>query len=145
MRVPGEKKVRDVLAADLEHPLIFDPGRCTRSGREEQRISLSERNGCKPSAQLLSVCVQRGEVLFIKDVASAGGHDSVRPASLDAFTLVRVNLLEGNGHLIGSEEFPNCGHRLVEEDRPRSASGQGKEIFAQIDLHKLGSCVLELT
>src|SRR4029434_10374017 len=107
------------------------------------RICLPESNRRKPPAQLFSVRVQRGEVLLIGDVACAGGHDEARPASLDALTKARMDLVEGHGHLIGSEEFPHGGQRLVEEDGPGGASGQGKEICAQIDLYKLGSCVLE--
>ena len=68
MRVPGQEDVRDILTADLELPLIFDPRRCTGSDREEQRIYLSESSRRKPSAQLLSVRLQRSEVLLVGDV-----------------------------------------------------------------------------
>jgi hypothetical protein len=64
---------------------------------------------------------------------------------LHVLTQAGIDLLEENGHLVGSEEFSNRGQRLVEEDGPRGARSHGKEISAQVDLHKLGSCVLELT
>jgi hypothetical protein len=60
-----KKEVRDVLAANLELQLILDPGRRTPRGRKEQRICLSEGNRREPMAQLLSVRVQRSEVLSI--------------------------------------------------------------------------------
>ena len=57
MRVPRQERVRDVLIAHLELPLVFHPGRCTRSGREEKCIGSVERDRVKPTAKLATVCV----------------------------------------------------------------------------------------
>ena len=59
MSVPGQKDVSDVLTADMEVPLLINPWRTTRNGREEQRIRVSERSGRKPPTELLPVRVER--------------------------------------------------------------------------------------
>ncbi|HET6410080.1 MAG TPA: hypothetical protein VFG14_19475 [Chthoniobacteraceae bacterium] len=143
--VPGQEDARYIIAVDLELPLVLDSWRYTRSGWEDQCIRLSESNRRKTSAQLLSIRAYRSLILLIGNVVWARRHDEARPAIFDVLTQAGIDMLEGHWHLIGSEEILNCAQRLVEEDGPSSSSGQDQEISAQIDLHKLGSGVLELT
>ncbi len=57
MRVPGQEDVRDVLAADLELPLILDPGALHTEWSGREPICLSESiDASRRLSSCLSAC-----------------------------------------------------------------------------------------
>src|SRR5262252_7754160 len=67
------------------------------------------------------------KVFLTGDVARAGRHDRARPTLLDVFTEARKNLIKRDGQFVDCDAFPHCGPRVMKEDRPGGAIGQGKE------------------
>ena len=87
--------------------------------------------------------IQGDAVLLLGDAVRTERHDRPRPALLDVRTKGRKDLLERHRHFVDCEELANCRHRVMKEDWPRDAVGQGQEIAAEIDLNEFGACVLE--
>ena len=64
-------------------------------------------------------CSHRGEVHVSAETYFAlEGTTVACPAAFDVLTHPRIDLIEGSGYLVGSQEFTHWGHRLVKEDRP---------------------------
>ena len=143
MRISRKKGVRHALAGNMEVPLIFDPRRRTGNRREEQRIRPFERNRGKPPVQFVSG-LHGDAVRFVGDVVRTERHDRAQPGFVDVLTEACKDLLYRNGNVVDREEPANRGHRVMKEDWPGGAAGQCHEVAAELDLYKLGACVLDL-
>jgi len=78
----------------------------------------AEGNRCTPPAQLVPVAVTAAKYVSAETYFALEGTTVACPAAFDVLTHPRIDLIEGSGYLVGSQEVTHWGHRLVKEDRP---------------------------